>query len=452
MKRLVFCFDGSWNRLNADCPTNVVLIAESVRPTAKDGTVQIVFYDEGVGTGKLDKLRGGMFGVGLLTNLREAYRFLIFNYEPGDEIFIFGFSRGAFTARSFAGFIRHVGILDINSASKIDRALSLYEAAMGKDGDDHPRTMQFRASYSSKVCVSDHDEQWRCENLDGYKAGSAPVLMIKYVGVWDTVGALGIPNVLPFAEWLNRRRGFHDVKLTSKVHSARHALAIDERRKLFRPTTWNNVAELNARCGADHYDSEAPYQQRWFPGVHGAVGGGGKDRKLSDQALSWILSGARRSGLEINSGVTSRIHETSPDRTGALQNEHDRPWHDRSVPGVVKRWIMNADREGPLETNDVSAFAKWRFYADAEVLPEKALYRPPTLSEVASELEKDRPPMPDIEVKSVGRYEVQKGDDLPKIAGAVMGDASLAGVLFAANRDLIDDPREIHPGWVLRIP
>lgn len=164
MKRLVFCFDGSWNRLDADCPTNVVLIAESVRPTARNGTPQIVYYDEGVGTGKLDKIRGGVFGTGLLTNLREAYRFLIFNYEPGDEIFIFGFSRGAYTARSFAGFIRHVGILDINTASKIDKALGLYKAALKKDGDDHPDTMKFRADYSTKVCVSEHDRQWRCIN------------------------------------------------------------------------------------------------------------------------------------------------------------------------------------------------------------------------------------------------------------------------------------------------
>lgn len=126
MKRLVFCFDGSWNRLDADCPTNVVLMAESIRPTASDGTTQIVYYDEGVGTGKREKFRGGVLGMGLLTNLREAYRFLIFNYEPGDEIFIFGFSRGAYTARSFAGFTRHVGVLDINSASQINRALSLY--------------------------------------------------------------------------------------------------------------------------------------------------------------------------------------------------------------------------------------------------------------------------------------------------------------------------------------
>ena len=452
MKRLVFCFDGSWNRLDADCPTNVVLLAESVRPTSKDGTVQIVYYDEGVGTGKEDRFRGGAFGVGLLTNLREAYRFLIFNYEPNDEIFIFGFSRGAFTARSFAGFIRHAGILDINSASQINKALELYQSALGKDGDDHPKTMKFRAEFSSKVCVSEHDEQWRCENVKGYQAGSAALLTIKYLGVWDTVGSLGFPNILPFADRLNRWLGFHDVKLTSKVHCARHALALDERRKLFRPTIWNNVAELNARKNADHYDSEAPYQQRWFPGVHGAVGGGGQDRKLSDSALSWILAGARRAGLEVIVESSSRVYEVAPDPRGPLNNEPNRPWHDRGIIGSLKRALASADREGPAEVNDVAAFARWRWYASPNDLPEGTMYRPGSLKDVAADLERERPKIAELETKAISRYTVKPGDHLPKIARAVLGDSALAGAIFEANRDLIDDPREIHPGWTLRIP
>ena len=451
MKRLVFCFDGSWNRLNADCPTNVVLIAESVRPTAKDGTPQIVYYDEGVGTGKFDKFRGGVFGVGLLTNMREAYRFLIFNYEPGDEIFVFGFSRGAYTARSFAGFIRHVGILDINTASQIDKALDLYKAALSKDGDDHPRTMKFRAAYSSKVCVSEHDRQWRCINVEGFKREAVSVLTIKYVGVWDTVGSLGWPNVLPGVKWLNRKRGFHDMRLTSKVQSARHALALDERRKPFRPTIWNNVAELNADREMDHYHSDAPYQQRWFPGVHGAVGGGGPSRALSDGALSWILVGARRCDLDVNISSSSRIFETKPDRSGPLQNEPNRPWHDRRWIGALKHYLFDEDREGPLELNDVSAAARWRWYAQANELPEKKLYRSTSLDPVASDLEAHRPVTSSIETKS-DQILVRSGDDLGKLAKKHLGSADRLMEIFEANRDVIDDPREIHPGWSLRMP
>lgn len=105
MKRLVFCFDGSWNQIDAPHPTNVLFTAQSVLPMAPDGTAQLIYYDEGVGTEKGEKLRGGMFGKGLEKNLNDAYRFLIFNHTPGDEIYVFGFSRGAFTARSFAGLI-----------------------------------------------------------------------------------------------------------------------------------------------------------------------------------------------------------------------------------------------------------------------------------------------------------------------------------------------------------
>lgn len=107
MKRLVFCFDGTWNKLVPDLATNVVLTAASIDRIDKKGVAQIIHYDEGVGTGALDSLRGGMFGTGLIDNVREAYRFLVFNYDPGDEIYVFGFSRGAYSARTFVGFIRH---------------------------------------------------------------------------------------------------------------------------------------------------------------------------------------------------------------------------------------------------------------------------------------------------------------------------------------------------------
>lgn len=447
MKRLVFCFDGSWNRLNTDCPTNVVLLAESVRPTARDGTSQIVYYDEGVGTARRDTFRGGILGAGLLVNLREAYRFLIFNFEPEDEIFVFGFSRGAFTARSFAGFIRHVGVLDINSASQIDAALDLYKAALSKDGDDHPRTMKFRADYSAKACVSEHDRQWRYNNVEGFNPAAVPILEIKYVGVWDTVGSLGWPNLIPGSKWFNRKLGFHDVRLTSKVQSARHALALDERRKPFRPTVWNNVAELNVDAGKNHYDPEAPYQQRWFPGVHGAVGGGGQSRALSDGALSWILAGARRAGLEVSTASSSRIFETEPDSAGPLQNEPHRPWHDRGVIGFLKHLLIDEDRDGPRELNDVSAFARWRWYALAKQLPEGRLYRPPSLNQISSDLQAHRP----VETKSA-RVLVKKGDDLGAIAKVHLGRSDRLMEIFEANRDVIDDPREIHPGWSLRIP
>ena len=112
MKRIIFCFDGTWNRIDSKHPTNVLLMASSIAPIDDEGISQIVHYDNGVGTNWYDKRIGGAMGVGLLKNIRQAYQFLIFNYNEGDEVYAFGFSRGAFTARSFVGFIRSAGIIE----------------------------------------------------------------------------------------------------------------------------------------------------------------------------------------------------------------------------------------------------------------------------------------------------------------------------------------------------
>ncbi len=129
MKRLIFCFDGTWQKLTQPNPTNVVLTAESVVPSVENNVAQAVFYDQGIGSGNHfgEHLLGGMFGIGMMDVLADAYRFMIFNYEAGDEIFVFGFSRGAFTARSFVGLISTCGILDRRSAGEAANLIKRYE-------------------------------------------------------------------------------------------------------------------------------------------------------------------------------------------------------------------------------------------------------------------------------------------------------------------------------------
>ncbi|MCK5749597.1 MAG: DUF2235 domain-containing protein, partial [Oricola sp.] len=166
MKRLVICCDGTWNRLDAPYPTNVVKFAESVAPRGADGAEQIVFYDEGVGTGgavarNVEKLWGGAFGEGLMRNVEDAYRFLIFNYEPGDEIFVTGFSRGAYTARSLVGMVRNCGILRRKDAGKVGKATALYR---GRDKDSKPdsdKACAFRHEFSPSIYLSDYEFNWR---------------------------------------------------------------------------------------------------------------------------------------------------------------------------------------------------------------------------------------------------------------------------------------------------
>lgn len=286
MKRLIFCFDGTWNALGADNPTNVVLTAASIVREMRNKVTQIIHYDEGVGTGSLERISGGIFGAGLIYNIREAYRFLIFNYDPEDEIFVFGFSRGAFSARSFIGLIRHVGPLHRLHAGRIDEAMELYSQRSTGVSGSGDRMRAFRAAYADKVCIGADDDAYRCNNVQNYKSGDAPLLTIKFLGVWDTVKALGLPDVVPFSGWLNRKHAFHDADLSGFVEAARHAVATDERRLLFPLVPFNNLEELNTLKGADWRDPNAPYQERWFPGTHGSVGGGGDIPGLSDAALA----------------------------------------------------------------------------------------------------------------------------------------------------------------------
>jgi uncharacterized protein (DUF2235 family) len=443
MKRIVFCFDGTWNALNADTPTNVVLTAASIERQARDGIVQIMHYDEGVGTGRLERLSGGVFGAGLVDNVREAYRFLIFNYDPGDEIFVFGFSRGAFSARSFIGFVRHVGPLSRLHAARIDEALGYYQQRLkGVDGASE-RMRRFRADYSAAVCVGNDDDSWRCQNVPGYALGTAPRLKIRYLGIWDTVAALGFPAKLPGSRWLNRKHDFHDSSLGDFVESARHAVAIDERRSTFPATLCGDLDELNAAANKASDAPDAPYQEKWFPGVHGSVGGGGDIRGLSDGALGWVLKGAKLAGLKLDVEKGSRIQAFRPDPLAPLVNRNN------PKPGLLDR--LSEDRPGPAHAWQVSTAAIRRWKAEAAALPERKTYRPKTLAGVAGALDTLTLPGP-VADSTMTTHRVAERESLSRIAQQHYGKASLWQHIFAANRDQIDDPDEIYVDQLLRIP
>ena len=160
------------------------------------------------------------------------------------------------------------------------------------------------------MVTGEAEAAWRAER--GLPAGG--MLRIGYLGIWDTVGALGVPGHLRLAPLLNRGLGFHDTALSPLVAAARHAVAIDERRRSFPPTLWDNLDALNAAAGAE------VYAQRWFPGDHGSVGGGGAVTALSDDALAWVAggrggggTGARR-GRGGGVGCGSRLARTAGGR------------------------------------------------------------------------------------------------------------------------------------------
>jgi uncharacterized protein (DUF2235 family) len=454
MKRLVFCFDGTWHRLDSETPTNVVITAESVLPLAADGTAQLIFYDEGVGTDKNERLRGGLFGSGLVKNLADGYRFLIFNYSPGDQIYVFGFSRGAYTARSFAGLLNTCGVLLRRHAGKVGEAIALYKQRDTSEAYAEKMRL-YRRDHSPECCASDEEELWRARSL-GNPALKLPRLEIAYMGVWDTVGALGIPARYKLLSWMNRKHEFHDTALSDLVRSARHAVAIDERRKDFVPTLWDNIDALNAKRGKTSDCLDAPYRQVWFPGVHNAVGGGGERRGLSDQALDWVLDGARAAGLVFDAGVHSRIFELAPDYREHLQCA--------AKPGLATR-AMNAlaaaDRmPGPGALHEISISARRRWLEDPQNLEDQTLYRPPTLSRLADDLDAlDRAKygLSPSDSGHFGRsdhtlYQVKRGDTLTAIAKRHYGDPRSSALIVAANRNKIDDPDRIYPGQLLRLP
>lgn len=260
-KRLVMCCDGTWNTADQSCPTNVTKLALGLADTAADGTEQRVYYHRGVGTGPWDRIGGGAFGVGLSQNVQDTYRFIVENYEEGDELWLFGFSRGAFTARSTAGLIRNSGVLKRQFEDRVPQAYALY-----RDRTQHPRGVEaqlFRRSYSAEPGI-------RC------------------IGVWDTVGALGIPlSGLPLVDAFNRRWQFHDTTLSTRVENAFQALAIDEKRRPFEPTLWQQ------QPGA----AGQRLEQVWFAGVHSDVGGGYPEGELADLALMWMVGRAESCGL-----------------------------------------------------------------------------------------------------------------------------------------------------------
>jgi uncharacterized protein (DUF2235 family) len=271
-KRLIVCCDGTWNSADDENPTNVSKIALAVAAQDGTGKEQRTYYHRGVGTDKRERVRGGAFGVGLSRDVRNAYRFLVDNYEPGDDIYFFGFSRGAFTARSTAGFVGNCGVLRREHTHRLDEAYALYRNKSKTTMRKGTEAILFRRAFS-------HEPH------------------IEFIGVFDTVGSLGIPlHLWNLTGMINRRWAFHDTTLSPTVRFAYHALAIDEKRRPFRPTLWTPDKDA-AHGPIDPPPQDRKVEQVWFAGVHKDVGGGYEVHGLSDISLLWMVDRARERGV-----------------------------------------------------------------------------------------------------------------------------------------------------------
>ena len=268
-KNIIICCDGTGNEYG-NKNTNVVKLFDIIEKVSEK---QIAYYDPGVGTLSapgvftkpmkfISKLSGLAFGFGITRNIEDAYEYLMDKYEEGDYVYLFGFSRGAFTVRALAGMLHKCGLLEKGSNNLIPYATRMYR-------------------YGS------------IDIADGFKRTFSRECKPHFVGVWDTVKSIGL--------FIPRR--FPNALLNTDVNVGIQALSIDEKRSKFRPNLWEVVEDVNQYI-----------RQVWFAGVHSDVGGSYKESGLSDVALKWLIDEALKHGLIINEGKYSQIKPNPEDK------------------------------------------------------------------------------------------------------------------------------------------
>lgn len=382
-KRLVVLYDGTDNTPGDN--TNVWKTHQLLAGVDGAGVPQEKTYIEGVGTEIGSIMAGSIFGSGVAAKIREGYKWLVMNYEEGAEIYVFGFSRGAFSARSLVQMIANCGITHRGSYGqwKSEQAFERYES-ISRQGSEvlHPI---WRLRY------------WR-DNPDKAPAGWVPTaddrrlmdedqvqyVKVRMAGLWDTVGAMGSDAVKNHGA-STQKSAAHNVRPTSRLEYSYHAMAIDEHRPMFQNTLWRTFVE----AGQEQVKSEEfskTYEQRWFVGAHSDVGGGYHDDRLPDYSLTWMHSKAASLGLAFTSAVVPQ-----PDGWRATPHDSFKKFAggvlsiwDKVVPGDQRfyREIGRAPRpvrtaegkDGFLislnETIDETVFRKWS---------EDSTYRPPSL-------------------------------------------------------------------------
>ncbi|MGH8125077.1 MAG: DUF2235 domain-containing protein [Rhodanobacteraceae bacterium] len=337
-RRLVVFFDGTWNK--AQTRTNVERLWKRVAPADTAGNEQICKYVAGVGVKPgIGHLLGGAFGLGLSGNVKEGFQWLSKQWREDDELWLFGFSRGAYTARSLGGLIRKCGLLRHDAegevaAADVDAAYRLYRNDLHPDD---PEMQAFRAARSRDV-------------------------LIRFIGVWETVGALGIPGVASWFPFARNRYAFHDTDLSRIVRYAYQALALDEHRHDFKPAKWTRP-KISLKSGEKPNawkPGQIEVEQRWFVGAHSDVGGGEKTDgaghspdTLPEITLAWMQSRAAGAGLAFNGHFEA---------AAGAELDVPNPSYETFMYGIYKLFKRPCQRAiggGINETIDPSVWMKW---------------------------------------------------------------------------------------------
>jgi len=337
-KNIVVLCDGTGQEGGKGNSTNVYKLFNMLEDRTSR---QIAFYDPGIGTG-WRKITGNIGGMGISRNIRQCYRFIFENYEAGDRIFLFGFSRGAATVRSLSSFIHYFGILPKSRPKLIKKAYNIY-----KTGNDEKRKRR------ADEFVRLHHTMWT---------------RIKFIGCYDTVAALGLP--FKFASAIldgipGFRHRFHNFTLSESIEHAYQALAIDDERKTFHPVLWDT----------DITDYQT-MRQVWFAGMHTDVGGGYKEQELSDIPLVWlthmaVLKGLRiypRHKVEIAEDENGFMHDSRGRWITKLYRRKVRFWPpDRVDKPVIHQSVL--DRTKNRKNQDSPPYHPWILDLDHEVEP-----------------------------------------------------------------------------------
>jgi uncharacterized protein (DUF2235 family) len=356
IKRIAVFLDGTWN--NVDDNTNVWRLKSLCDKSAE----QLVYYSAGVGTQSGEKLSGGMFGIGINDEVTNAYEWLVEHYIDGAQLFIFGFSRGAFTARSLAGFISKCGLLKPGSPVSLKQMFDRYRkgtattvGALGHVTDDQlPQEDKWIKEYSRRIPI------W-------------------FQGVWDTVGALGMP--IPLLPNVSRSDfAFLETDLHINDTHAYHALAIDEHRKAFAPTLW---VKSTPKVGDTFPPRDlAHVEQRWFVGAHANVGGGYENDLLAQIPLEWLMKKAIAHGLLFKDSIvidgdenTCPIHDSLKEMAHGIYEIVTLGKHYYRPIGAEPVDTGDAIKTTINETIDATVFDRWRV---------DSTYRPQNLADWAS--------------------------------------------------------------------
>jgi len=380
VKRIIVLIDGTWNKEGVGADTNVAkldsgkkIITEAfIKSVATGNIAQHVHYHDGVGSdGNLSqRIFGGAIGLGLKKIIRDVYEFVVSDYISGDEIYIFGFSRGAYAARALAGLIGASGIQRQKNADVFEVVWQHYR--VGPSVRQDPRT----ASAGDQKTLSDY-------NTLAHQQAFHDGRTIKCVAVWDTVGSYGIPagiGLAPLARYFTLvTLGFHDTSFGDHIEVGLHGVAVDEHRRPFVPTFWTIPKGQQPK---------GHVEQTWFAGAHCNVGGGYVESGLSDQALIWMIARVQAlTGLEFE--IDAIRSNTKPNLGGAVIDstqgwlvDHSFPHYRTVLSPVAIQHGYFTNSENPAEEH-INERVHWSVIAKRAAVGTPT-YTPPNLPPIIS--------------------------------------------------------------------